>query len=243
MIRRLWILFVLVLCGCAHAPRGDMPGFAPVTVDAGKYQIATWQKITDPRAPTHVYIEGDGHAFNSSGRPTSDPTPRGTFVRDLAARDTAANVVYIARPCQFIMSPACSRHDWTDGRFSADIIDSVAAAIKSVAGARLAVLVGYSGGAMVSGLVITRHPEINVTRWITVAGVLNHGAWTARFGDTPLTRSLDMVALPDVPQVHYVGTRDRVVPMQLTMDIARGSDIVVVPGATHDDFKNLEIKY
>lgn len=243
MIRRLWILFVLVLCGCAHAPRGDMPGFAPVTVDAGKYQIATWQKITDPRAPTHVYIEGDGHAFNSSGRPTSDPTPRGTFVRDLAARDTAANVVYIARPCQFIMSPACSRHDWTDGRFSADIIDSVAAAVKSVSGARPVVLVGYSGGAMVSGLVITRHPEINVTRWITVAGVLNHGAWTARFGDTPLTRSLDMVALPDVPQVHYVGTRDRVVPMQLTMDIARGSDIVVVPGATHDDFKNLEIKY
>lgn len=243
MIRRLWIFSVLVLCGCAYAPRGDMPGFAPVTVDAGKYQIATWQKITDPHAPTHVYIEGDGHAFNSSGRPTSDPTPRGTFVRDLAARDTAANVVYIARPCQFIMSPACSRHDWTDGRFSGDVIDSVATAVKSVSGARPVVLIGYSGGAMVSGLVITRHPEINVTRWITVAGVLNHGAWTAHFGDTPLMRSLDMAALPDVPQLHYVGTRDHVVPMQLTMDIARGSDIVVVPGATHDDFKNLEIKY
>lgn len=243
MIRRLWILFVLVLCGCVHAPRGDMPGFAPVTVDAGKYQIATWQKITDPHAPTHVYIEGDGHAFNSSGRPTSDPTPRGTFVRDLAARDTAVNVVYIARPCQFIMSPACSRHDWTDGRFSVDVIDSVATAVKSVSGARPVVLIGYSGGAMVSGLVITRHPEINVMRWITVAGVLNHGAWTAHFGDTPLTRSLDMAALPDVPQLHYVGTRDCVVPMQLTMDIAPSPDIVVVPGATHDDFKNLEIKY
>ena len=243
MIRRLWILFVLVLCACAHVPRGDMPGFAPVTVDAGKYQIATWQKITDPRAPTHVYIEGDGHAFNSSGRPTSDPTPRGTFVRDLVAQDRAANVVYIARPCQFIMSDTCSRHDWTDGRFSADVIDSVAAAIKSVAGARPVVLVGYSGGAMVSGLIITRHPEINVTRWITVAGVLNHGAWTAHFDDTPLTRSLDMAVLPDVPQLHYIGTHDRVVPMQLTMDIARDSDIVVVPGATHDDFKNLEIKY
>lgn len=243
MIGRLYFLCICILCGCAYVPRGELLGFAPITVDAGKYQIATWQKITAPQAPIHVYIEGDGHAFNSSGRPTSDPTPHSTFVRDLVAQDRAANVVYIARPCQFIMSDTCSRHDWTDGRFSADVIDSVAAAIKSVAGARPVVLIGYSGGAMVSGLVITRHPEINVTRWITVAGVLNHGAWTAHFGDTPLTRSLDMDALPDVPQLHYVGTRDRVVPMQLTIGFARDSDIVIVPGATHDDFKNLEIKY
>lgn len=244
-VRLVYFLSVLFVCGCARAPRGPESGFVPVTVDAGKYQIATLQKITDPTpdAPIHIYIEGDGRSFQPNGRPSSDPTPRGKFVRDLVARDTSANVVYVARPCQFIMSDACTRHDWTDGRFSSDIIDAMTTTIKSVAGTHPIVLVGYSGGAMVSGLVITRNPDINVTRWVTIAGVLNHNAWTSYFGDAPLMRSVDMDKLPDVPQTHYVGTRDRVVPMQLTAKIARATDIIVVQGATHSDFKNLEIRY
>ena len=237
------LFFVGFLGGCAVAAFSPQSEFVPVPITAGQYEIATWQKVTDksPSTPVHIYIEGDGHAFRGNGRPSSNPTPRGDFVRRMAMRDVAPNVIYMARPCQFIMSPACTRHDWTDGRFSPAVIDAMAAAIKSVAGTRPVVLVGYSGGAMVSGLVILEHPEINVTRWITVAGVLNHSAWTEYFGDSPLTASLDMTTLPVVPQVHYVGARDKTVPPKLTGRIARATDIIIVPNATHDNFGELNL--
>lgn len=238
-IRRGIILLGLFLAGCVGTFNVSSE-FTYVPVRAGAYQIATWQKITntDPVAPIYVFIEGDGHAFRTNGRPSSDPTPRGTFVRKLAMHANVDNVVYMARPCQFIMSSACTRHDWTDGRFSPAVVDGMADAISQVTTTHPIVLVGYSGGAMVSGLIIERHPEINAVRWITIAGVLNHAAWTAHFGDSPLRQSLDMATLPDIAQTHYVAEQDTVVPPELTRQIAKSSDIIVVPNARHDDFGN-----
>ncbi len=239
MRMRLLEILCVLLAGCGSAFRAPSE-FTYAPMRAGAYQIATWQKITntDPSVPIYVFVEGDGHAFRANGRPSSDPTPQGTFVRSLAMHTDADNVVYMARPCQFIMSSACTRHDWTDGRFSPAVVDGMADAISQVATIHPVVLVGYSGGAMVSGLVIERHPEINVRRWITIAGVLNHAAWTAHFDDSALNKSLDMTTLPNVAQTHYVAENDTVVPPELTRQIAAPSDIIVVQGATHDNFGN-----
>ena len=236
------ILSVFLLCGCVSgwvAP----DDFVYMPIHAGGYEIASWQKITDDSSVIHIYLEGDGRAFDGRGVPTRDPTPHGTFMRDLAMSDTAPNVVYIARPCQFIMSDICRVSDWTDGRFSPQIIDAMANAIRYVAPARPVVLIGYSGGAMVSGLVILQNSDIDVRQWITIAGVLNHTEWSEYFGDAPLDKSLDMTVLPDVPQIHYVGTDDDTVPYELTTRIADYDDIIVVPNATHGDFGNLQIDF
>ncbi|MDD7312777.1 MAG: alpha/beta hydrolase, partial [bacterium] len=64
--------------------------------------MASWQKITHPTAPYKIYIEGDGHAFNAHGQPTGNPTPKGTLVRELAFGDNHENVIYLARPCQYV---------------------------------------------------------------------------------------------------------------------------------------------
>lgn len=214
----------------------DMSPFQYREISAGNYKIAAWERIIDKQTPVHIYIEGDGRAFSASGRPTSDPTPRGKIVREMALRDTNANVVYLARPCQFIMSDKCAVTDWTSGRFSPQIIESMTDAIKDVAKNMPIVLIGYSGGAMVSGLVITNHPELNMIRWVTVAGVLNHADWTNYFGDMPLYKSLDMYVLPNVPQVHYVGDKDTVVPMELSKKWVSNGNLIVVSGAQHDNF-------
>lgn len=235
-------LFVLLLSGCTAIWRTPA-GFRYTPFTGDEYTIALWQKISNTDSPIHIYIEGDGHAFNGRGMPTGDPTPRGTFLRDLVASDTSPNVVYMARPCQYIMSDKCGVSDWTDGRFSPHIIESVASAIKSVSHGMPVILVGYSGGAMVSGLVIETHPEINVVQWITIAGVLNHSEWTQYFGDSPLNKSLDMRRLPNVPQLHYVAQNDETVPIELTQKMARDSDIIIVPNATHDDFGNLKLNF
>ncbi len=236
------LLGFLLLCGCVSTWRAP-DEFTFVPVNAGEFEIATFQKITDPTTPIHIYIEGDGHAFNGRGMPTSDPTPHGTFMRDMAISDTAPNVVYIARPCQFIMSPTCHRTDWTTGRFSGRIVDAIGRVVADVAATRPIILIGYSGGAMVSGLVITRRPDLDVRKWITIAGVLNHADWTEYFGDAPLTESLNMTELPPVPQLHYVGAMDDTVPPELTYRMADYADIVVVPNATHGDFGELVLDF
>ena len=164
-------------------------------------------------------------------------------MRDLVARDLGPNVAYVARPCQFIVSPACDESDWTDGRFSHDIVDAMAGAIKEIAARRPVVLIGYSGGGLMAGLVINRHPEIKVKKWITIAGVPNHTAWTEHFGDSPLTKSLDLDTLPRVPAVHYIGARDRVVPPELSRKFLPADQIREISAAGHTDFENLNIDF
>ena len=234
----------LFVSACAVS-QADVRDLDLVPVNAGQYQIAVYQRLTDKKAPVHIYIEGDGYAFDAWGRPTDNPTPRGTFVRDLVVRDSAKNVVYIARPCQYVLSSACERSDWTDGRFSQEIVDAMADVIKQVAKSRPVILIGYSGGAMVSGLVIAQNPDIDVKKWITIAGVLNHAEWTEYFGDAPLSASVDMAELPDVLQMHYIAYGDKVVPNRLSRQWVSSDKLTVVSGATHAYFPNmiLDFKY
>ena len=230
----------LLLLGCA--PTWYVPGdfiYAPIGTDG--YTIATFQRISDNTSPLHIYVEGDGNSFDASGHPTNDPTPHGTFVRDLAMRDPSPNVVYMARPCQYVMSSTCSRKDWTTGRFSSEIIDSMSNAIQQVAGNQPVVLIGYSGGAMITGLVIGQNPGLDVKQWITVAGVLNHADWTSYFEDMPLHDSVNMNELPRVPQRHYIARGDSVVPNILSRKWVGAGDLVTVDGASHGNFPNLTL--
>ena len=235
------ILISLLVAGCVcFGARDDMTVVKPA--NTALYSVATIQKITNATAPVHIYIEGDGHAFNNRGIATNNPTPRSTFVRDIATADISPNVVYIARPCQFVTDDKCTQTDWTTGRFSKQMVDSVANAIKSIAGKRPVILVGYSGGAMISGLIIQNHRDINVIQWITIAGVLNHSDWTGYFNDTPLIHSLDLNTLPHISQVHYVAENDKIVPMTLSKKWIGENKMIVIPGATHNSIsiKNLE---
>ena len=112
----------------------------------------------------------------------------------------------------------------------------MATAVTQVAAARPVVLIGYSGGALASGLIIQKYPRINVEKWITIAGVLNHADWTEYFGDSPLKSSINMNTLPRIQQTHYVAENDQTVPNSLSFKWTGGANTVVVPGATHDDF-------
>ena len=154
------ILSVFLLCGCVSgwvAP----DDFVYMPIHAGGYEIASWQKITDDSSVIHIYLEGDGHAFDGRGVPTRDPTPHGTFMRDLAMSDTAPNVVYIARPCQFIMSPTCHRTDWTTGRFSGRIVDAIGRVVADGAATRppgcLDWIFGWGNGIRVGNFAESRY--------------------------------------------------------------------------------------
>ena len=126
MIRILIILLLLSGCAAIKAPAD----FVYEEIPTKDFTLASWQKITVPFGTYKIYIEGDGYAFNAHGRAAQDPTPRGTLVRKLAFGDDSPNVVYLARPCQYVTSSICSKRHWTTARFAHEIINAEYEAIK-----------------------------------------------------------------------------------------------------------------
>ena len=228
-----YFLFALLLglCGCATLQFPAEYTYEEISTPA--FTLAVWAKDTNPQAPVHIYVEGDGAAFTKSGFPASNPTPTSTLMRKKAFEDSAANVAYIARPCQFVEDAICTPKDWTTDRFSAKAVASLAEAIQKVVGSREVVIYAYSGGALLSGLVIENYPEIHVQRWITYAGLLQHKTWTSYMKLEPLSGSMDLETLPNVPQTHYAGGKDKVIPVRLSVQWTWNQNLVILPNATH----------
>jgi hypothetical protein len=230
-----------ILYSCASLQTNPPKDFSYVEIKTDDYVLASWQKIKDENSLVKIYIEGDGHAYTSKGYPTTDPTPRSTFLRDIAFDDVSENVVYLARPCQYIKSNDYKSVDWTTGRFSWKIVNNMAQAIKKIADGKNVILIGYSGGALLCGLIINEYQqELKIVKWITVAGLLNHTRWTKYFDYTPLKYSMDLNVIPNIPQIHYIGKKDTVIPYWLTLQCVDERDCVVIENATHNKGFDIE---
>lgn len=209
-------------------------------VETRNFTIATWQKITNPQGIYKIYIEGDGYAFNAHGKPTQDPTPKGTLVRKLAFGDNSPNVIYLARPCQYIKSPICSKRHWTTARFAPEVINAEYEVIKQIAENNPVILIGFSGGAQVAGLVATAKRGLNVKKIITIAGNLDHLAWTQYHNLPPLNEAMNLESyhkqFAELPQIHYVGNHDKVMPPILIREFVDNDDLIIeVDGASHNE--------
>ena len=235
-MKKLLIFFIFLLfCSCSTIKTKAPSDFVYKEIQTDDYVLASWQKINDENSLVKIYIEGDGHAYTSKGYPTTDPTPRSTFLRDIAFDDVSENVVYLARPCQYIKSNDYKSVDWTTGRFSWKIVNNMAQAIKKIADGKNVILIGYSGGALLCGLIINEYQqELKIVKWITVAGLLNHTRWTKYFDYTPLKYSMDLNVIPNIPQIHYIGKKDTVIPYWLTLQCVDERDCVVIENATHN---------
>lgn len=245
MMLRLFFAFAAAsfLTGCASLPCPE--GFSYREIKTDDFSLASFARVAKKGTPLRVYIEGDGFAWINPRTPSADPTPVETTVLDLARRDTYPNVVYLARPCQYVSSRECKVYYWTGGRFDPKVVRSEKQAISKLMTlyqAKTAELVGYSGGAAVALLAAKDMPEI--TRVVTVAGVLDHAAWTKHHGDTPLKGSMNPAdykeKLAKVKQVHYSGGLDKNVPSALTEKFVYAlgkdsrADIIIVPNASHN---------
>lgn len=235
MFRILLITLLLVSCTNLNIP----PEFSYKIIQTHYFDIASWQKITNPRGVYKIYIEGDGYAFNAHGQPTQDPTPKGTLVRELAFGDKSPNVIYLARPCQYIKSKICAQRHWTNARFSPEIINAEYDAIKKIAENNPVILIGFSGGAQIAGLVATAKTGLNVKKIITIAGNLDHLAWTQHHCLPSLNESINLSdyrsRFLSIPQIHYVGSEDKVIPPNLVQQFVRKqAQVITVDDATHN---------
>ncbi|MCX7354583.1 MAG: alpha/beta hydrolase [Alphaproteobacteria bacterium] len=224
-------------------------GWERFQTTAGPFNLLGYRSI---RAPSNgdlsVYIEGDGFAWVTKTQLSSDPTPRIPIALELASEDPSANRLYLARPCQY-QSDAdlarCSPKYWSGGRYSEEVVAAMNAAIDQTVratGAKRLRLFGFSGGGAIAALIAARRTD--VIQLVTVAGNLDHAAWTTIRKVSPLSASLnpaDMAStLSRIPQIHFVGKDDSDVPPKVAQSYrSRFSDparisIIEVPGVDHD---------
>ena len=253
-----WII-ALLLSGCANVPS---PQQRQVTVS----QLAAshnWQARTiktqqfdllsyRPKNITHeteltVYIEGDGLAWLNSRAISTDPTPVNPVGLKLTLNHPEGNAVYLARPCQYvggITARSCNKHQWSDSRFSEEVVTSINEALnalKAEFNATKLQLVGFSGGGAIAALLAARRDD--VIKLITVAGNLDHQAWTSHHKISPLMGSLNPAdyrqKLTKVKQIHFVGSDDKIMPPFLGQEFVAGlpnsanAKVIVIPNQSH----------
>lgn len=233
-------MFCIILSACQNTYTPPPP-FVYHEIATRDFTLASWQKITAPNTAAYkIYIEGDGHAFNAQGKVSSDPTPQENTLREIAFNDTSPNVIYLARPCQFVLNGICSPRHWSSARFAPEIMNSIAEAIQKIATNHPVILIGYSGGAQIAGLVAVNKPWIQTKKLITIAGNLDHQAWTEYHKLPPLNESMYLTDYKKnyikIPQIHYVGANDDNIPPQLTLSFVgpeHQKTVIIVPDADH----------
>lgn len=228
MLLRLLFLAIL-LSGCAtleQNPRVDQLALdghlQKRTMLVDGFVLTAYLRINDPQQALHVYIEGDGRAWLSRRVLSSDPTPRDVIGLALAAQDTASNVLYLARPCQYnnFSQTPCDSAYWSNLRFSAKVIDAMQQELQHYISAtqhQKIHLIGYSGGATVAVLLAAKRNDVLSLR--TVAGNLDHAYVNQIHRVDAMPASLNAIDVASnmsaLPQLHFVGKNDAVIPKQV----------------------------
>ena len=196
------------------------------------FLLTIYEKFQSPGQPLHVYIEGDGYAWVTRNRISTDPTPLNPVALELAVKDLAPNVVYIARPCQYTakeIDDACGDVYWSEKRFSEDVVNSMDEAVtwyKKKAQSPSVDLIGYSGGGAVAVLIAARRQDVKSLR--TIAGNLDPKGLNEYYGVSPLDKdSLDPMEVAGkvatIPQYHFVGAKDKVIPSLISENFSKKS--------------------
>ena len=197
-------------------------------IESSPFVLTSFSNINNAGAPLFVYLEGDGYAWRSRTEASPDPTPNNPIALEIAALDAAAhpgaNVLYLARPCQYTpwkKNPACRSEYWTSRRYAEEVVAATNAAIGravQLGHTRGVHLFGYSGGAALAELVAARREDVLSLQ--SVAGNLDPEELNHYHGVSRLN-GLDAAAtapnLASIPQIHWQGTDDKVVPASIAM--------------------------
>lgn len=199
------------------------PTYEELTLATKSFDLRSYApRDKAPRQELRIFIEGDGFAWERRDKPSSDPTPITQTVLSLVAASKQSNLIYLARPCQFVgaRSRNCQEKFWTNERYSETVVSSLNQAIDHLMAeyeAKRLILIGYSGGGTLAALLAARRSD--VTGFVTLAAPLDIIAFSEFHNVSPMTGSLNPVdyasSLSRIPQTHLAGENDEIVPIQL----------------------------
>ena len=255
MVFRYFIcLLFLILQACSSIPTtqnrtdtavrlAQLNGWQSQIITTASFNLQSFipEKIS-PSEELTIYIEGDGLAWLSRRKMSSDPTPIDPLTLKLALLDNHA--VYLARPCQYVWSGGCEQRLWTSARFSPEVLQAMNQAVdklKAQYQASSLRLIGYSGGGAVATLLAAKRDD--VSQLVTVAGNIDTDYWTTLQHISPLTGSLNPAdqwpSLQAIPQIHFVGSEDKIMPVavanayQQHFPQSKRPTVRVITGMTH----------
>lgn len=244
----LWLVAVAI--GCATpAERFDREaerfGLVREVVSGQDFRHVTYFKPGHPAAENsdlHVYLDGDGSPWVDGQTVAFDPTSKNALILRLIALDPAPSLL-LGRPCYLGLARdrGCGPYLWTQGRYSPQVVASLAAALADQVrrrSPRELILIGFSGGGTLAMLVAARTPEVRGL--VTLGANLDLDRWAESHGYSPLLGSLNPAALPPldrtVRQMHVVGARDQCVDPGIVAAVATGqpnAELVVLDGCDH----------
>lgn len=197
------------------------------------FNLTVFKKTGKNDGAANVYIEGDGLAWQNRFTPSLDPTPTNPLGLRLAAEDdVASNVIYIARPCQYEenlgLKPCRGAEYWTGKRFAPEVVDSINNALNEIKNQNNISdlnLIGYSGGGAIAVLIAAERQDVKGIR--TVAGNLDHELFNRVHNVSKMDGSLnatDVAAkVSNIPQMHFIGEDDQIVPEEIYKSFKRAS--------------------
>lgn len=222
------IIIITILCSCTNNSAikqskanklAEQANFISKTVNTNYFTIQTYHKLSNNITPLNVYIEGDGLSWINKYRLSSNPTPTEPLVLELATYDPNENILYIARPCQYIdlnLETHCNAKYWSKSRFSEEVISSIEQVInhyRSNCNQKVNII-GYSGGGNIAAIIAARNKYVISLR--TIAGNLDHVTLHHYHNVTQLNDSLNAIDftknLKYCPQLHLIGVNDIIVP-------------------------------
>jgi pimeloyl-ACP methyl ester carboxylesterase len=219
------LLLTSLIFSCSPSPdkireglaiKSSQIGFLEKTYQTQNLKIFSLQKLANENAPIDIYIEGDGRAWLSRTAISPNPTPRNLLLANIALKDSSPNVIYFARPCQFVEDNNCSNKFWTTERFSKPVIDSYKEILQQFKNRDIN-FIGYSGGAAVAILLASEMDNVKSIK--TIAGNLDYNAFTNFHKVTPLNDEMDISSAiakaSNIPQTHYIGGKDDVITAEV----------------------------
>ncbi|MBS0285781.1 MAG: alpha/beta hydrolase [Proteobacteria bacterium] len=252
------IFIFLMACSSAQKPydhhthkvinQAFQQGFTQKQYATHYFVLTTFEHIPQPAPDTlYVYIEGDGNSWKTRYRLSDNPTPKQPLGLKLAINDPHPGVIYIGRPCQYTplaLDKNCDPKYWSSHRYAPEVIssfDELLTQVKNKHKNTNFVLVGFSGGASVALLSAAKRKD--VIGIFTVAGDLDHEILNQHHKTTPLTGSLNPSTVAKqinpIPQHHWVGDKDTIVPMWLAQSYAQKANnpscvkVFTLKGASH----------
>jgi len=226
-MRPIFILAVaLLFSACASLTPSEridaqatQAGATRVVVQGTEFKHVVYARAAKHAAVLTIFIEGDGSPMLED-RVVKDPTARQPIALPLMLGFNGPALL-VGRPCYHALADVrCTWRDWTLGRYSAAVVDSMATVIRRQSqelDARELRLVGYSGGGALAVLIAERLD--NVRAVVTIAANLDTDAWAAEHGYTPLSESLNPARSERAhpwTEMHLQGARDRNVPIATT---------------------------
>jgi hypothetical protein len=248
------LLIVSLLSACAFnsslKPETEAinSGMQLIEIPSNGFVLSSFQRINHNNSPIRIYIEGDGFAWITRTEPSDDPTPKNALALKLALKDTASNVVYLARPCQYSLakSPKCNVNKWTDERFSSEMMHVMSLGLDSIKSAhprQSFELIAYSGGATIALMLAAQRHDIISLR--TVAGNLSPKLVNKHHKVSAMNNAVDPIEISNkiafIPQIHFYGTDDKIVPQWIaetylkSIKDKRCAQMIAVEKTSHED--------